>query len=125
MIIGLGIDLVEVGRVERMLEQWSSRLLHRLMEADEQEALVFGEARPRALAFSIAAKEAASKAIGTGWSQGVRWRDVVLWTSPEPSIELRGEALLVARRLGSAGRTRVRLRSMDDLVLAEVWLFSR
>ncbi len=125
VLIGLGIDLVEVGRVERMLAQWGSRLLSRLMDGDERERLPPGEDRHRALALAIAAKEAASKAIGTGWSHGVRWRDVVLRPGLHPSLELRGEALRFAERLGSSGRTRVRLEFLDDLVLAEVWLLSR
>jgi phosphopantetheinyl transferase (holo-ACP synthase) len=72
----------------------------------------------------VAAKEAASKALGTGWSQGVRWRDVVVSLGPAPSVRLDGRAAEVARALGSSGRTRARLERRGPLVVGEVWLLS-
>jgi phosphopantetheinyl transferase (holo-ACP synthase) len=77
-----------------------------------------------ALALAIAGKEAASKAIGTGWTQGVRWRDVVV-DFAHPSVRLLGRAAAVARSLGSAqGRTRTRLELRGGLVVGEVRLLS-
>jgi holo-[acyl-carrier protein] synthase len=124
LVIGLGVDLVEVGRVERALERWGRRLVDRLM--DEPEALTLPpEPGPRALALAlaIAGKEAASKAIGTGWSQGVRWRDVVV-DRALPSVRLLGRALVVAQALGSSGRTKTRLELRGDLAVGEVRLLS-
>jgi holo-[acyl-carrier-protein] synthase len=135
VIVGLGIDLVETERVERLLDSWGRRLLARLMDDDEAEGLLLGENPPLALARAIAAKEAASKALGTGWSRGVQWRDVVLHRraletvpagpSVELSLELRREALRMALTLGSSGRTLTRFQETSDLILAEVWLLSR
>ena len=124
MVIGLGVDLVEIERVERALERWGRRIVDRLMDADEALALP-GEPGPRARAFAlaIAGKEAASKAIGTGWSQGVRWRDVIVFREA-PKVELRGRALAVARALGSRGRTKTRLELRGGLAVGEVRLLS-
>lgn len=126
MIVGLGVDLIEVPRVARSLERWGGRLVAKLMDPDEAARLPpGGDARARALALAIAAKEAASKALGTGWSRGVRWRDVVLDPGPPPRVALRGRAAQVAARLGSAGRTCVSLQLRGNLAVGEVRLVSR
>ncbi len=125
MVVGLGIDLVETARVARSLARWGERLVGRLMSAEEASRLPAGqEERARALALAIAAKEAASKALGTGWSRGVRWRDVVVDLGPPPRVRLRGRAVDVARSLGSAGETWTRLDFRGPLAVGEVRLLS-
>ena len=121
MIAGLGIDLVEVDRVERALARWGASFLAKIMDPPEIAALPAGWP-PVAVAEAVAVKEAASKAIGTGWSRGVRWRDVVAERGPRPGARLEGPALAAARRLGSAGATETRLEHRDGLVLAVVHL---
>lgn len=124
MIIGLGVDLVEVERVERALSRWGRRIVDRLMDEAEAGALPQDPGpRATALALAIAGKEAASKAIGTGWSRGVRWRDVVV-DREEPSVRLFGRALVVAQALGSTGRTKTRLELRGGLAVGEVRLLS-
>jgi len=124
LVVGLGIDLVETARVERLLQRWGDQFLAKLMDRAESELLPAGPARSPALALAIAGKEAASKALGTGWSRGVRWRDVVVELRDPPAIRLRGRAAEVARYLGSAGRTRVSLEIRGELAVGEVWLLS-
>jgi len=125
MVVGLGVDLVELGRVARALDRWGSRLVDKLMDADEAGRLpASGAERARALALAIAGKEAASKALGTGWSRGVRWRDVEVRLRPEPTVGLRGAAAARARALGSSGRTWARLELRDELAVGEVRLLS-
>jgi len=125
VVIGIGLDLVETQRVAQALARFGDRFVHKLMDAEEAAALPSTEPeRAAALAFAIAAKEAASKALGTGWSRGVRWRDVVLVPATPPSVRLCGRAAEVARRLGSSGRSRTRLERRGSLVVGEVWLFS-
>lgn len=125
MVIGLGVDLVEIDRVERSLGRWGKRLVAKLMDEDEARRLPpSGPERARALAFAIAGKEAASKAIGTGWSRGVHWRDVVVEPGPPPAVRLLGRAADVARSLGSAGRSRAFLEVRGNLVICEVRLVS-
>ena len=119
------MDLVEAARVERSLKRWGQRLVKRLLTEDEAARLPPDPpARAAALALAIAGKEAASKAIGTGWSRGVRWRDVVVEPGPPPRVRLTGRAAEVARELGSSGATRARLERREGLVLGEVWLLS-
>jgi holo-[acyl-carrier protein] synthase len=121
-VLGLGVDLVELDRVESSLGRWGDRLVARLMDPPEAAALPpAGMDRVRAVALSIAAKEAASKAIGTGWSRGVRWRDVV---REGDSVRLLGRAGEVAARLGSSGGCRLRLEVRGNLVLAELRLLA-
>jgi holo-[acyl-carrier protein] synthase len=124
LILGLGIDLVEIERVKTSHRRWGDRLLSRLMDDEEKDRLPADEdGRVRALALAIAGKEAASKALGTGWSHGVRWRDVVVGLEPA-RVELRGRAAFVARRLGSTGRTSTRLFVRGELAVGEVRLFA-
>ena len=125
MVVGIGIDLVEWSRLTGSLERWGDRLVAKLMDAEEAARLPpRGEERTRALALAVAGKEAASKALGTGWSRGVRWRDVVVEWGPPPSIRLEARAAVVARSLGSSGRARVTLEIRGPLAIGEVWLLS-
>jgi holo-[acyl-carrier protein] synthase len=125
VIVGLGIDLIEQERVARALDRWGERLVAKLMGAAEASRLPGGGSeRARAVALAIAAKEAASKALGTGWSRGVCWRDVVVDLGPPLDVRLEGGALRWAHRLGSAGRTRAALEVRGDLVIGQVRLLS-
>jgi holo-[acyl-carrier protein] synthase len=125
LVVGLGIDIVELDRVARSLERWGERLVAKLMDPDEAGRLpASASERARALALAIAGKEAASKALGTGWSHGVRWRDVVVILGPSPEVHLNGQAVAAARRLGSAGRASLQLGVRGPLALGEVRLFT-
>ncbi len=123
MILGLGIDLVEISRARRSLDRWGERLLGKLMGPEEVVGLpALAEDPALALAMTIALKEAGSKAIGTGWSRGVFWRDVVVEPREPAGVRLERRAAEVARGLGSNGRTRAVVEVRGDLVLAEVRL---
>ena len=121
------MDLVEIDRVARALARWGDRFVDKLMDPDEAARLPADPpARARAVALAVAAKEAASKAIGTGWTRGVRWRDVVLELAEAPAaaprVRLLARAAEVARALGSDGSTHTRLETRGGLALGEVWL---
>lgn len=76
MIVGLGLDLVEIARVRGLRERRGEHFLQRVFTAEEARVCL-GRADPDApLAARFAAKEAGMKALGTGWAQGVGWRDV-------------------------------------------------
>jgi holo-[acyl-carrier protein] synthase len=123
MLVGLGVDLVETARVERLLARYGGRFVRKLMDPEEEARLPDPlPERVRALSLAIAAKEAASKALGTGWSRGVRWRDVVVTRGDRPWVELRARAAEVARERGSSGRCRTRLALEGSLAIGEVWL---
>ena len=119
------MDLVELDRVADALGRWGDRLVDRLMDPPESRRLPREpDGRARALALAIGAKEAASKALGTGWSGGVRWRDVELELGPPARVRLHGRASEVARSLGSSGRTWTALEWRGNLVIAQVRLLS-
>ena len=125
MVKGLGVDLVEWARVKQSLERWGDRFVAKLKDPEEAGRLPpEGEPRVLALALAVAGKEAASKALGTGWSQGVRWRDVVVQLGPPPRVLLLARAAEVARGLGSSGQARVILELRGPLAVGEVRLLS-
>jgi len=94
MILGLGTDLVAIGRLEEILRRHRGRFLDRVFTPAEQ-ADCLARARPaRHLAARLAAKEATMKALGTGWGLGVRWQDVEVHSgvSTPPILCLTGVA---------------------------------
>lgn len=103
MVIGIGTDLVAVGRFAASLQRWGDRLLERVFtDGERRECMGHDPAAEHAavrLAARFAAKEAALKALGTGWGQGVRWREVevVGGGSEAPAIRLSGRAQEIAR----------------------------
>lgn len=97
-MLAVGVDIVEVGRIARMVERWGERFLRRVYTPQE---LAYSRGRPPQLAARFAAKEAAMKALGTG-RRGVAWREVevVGRRGQPPSLRLHGRARERARRLG-------------------------
>lgn len=122
MIIGLGTDLCDIARVENSLKRFPGRFENRLYTEQEQAR---AERRPHnragRYAQMFAAKEACSKALGTGFRQGVFWRDmeVVHLRSGKPTLELRGGALARMQKLTPDGmRAQVELSLTDESGLA-------
>jgi len=103
MVLGVGIDLVERERVLRLMEHYGERFLSRILTATERAAL-HGDAGSF-VAARIAGKEAAFKALGTGWAQGVTWRQIEIprAASGAPGIRMFGAA---RERMAAAGATR-------------------
>jgi holo-[acyl-carrier protein] synthase len=101
LIVGLGIDIAEVARVKGAIERHAETFLRRVYTAKEQEYCERFKNKYERYAGRFAAKEAAMKALGTGWSRGVRWVDVevVREKGGRPTIKLAGEAANVASRL--------------------------
>ena len=103
MIVALGLDLVELDRFGRALERSGPRFQERVFTPAEREtAARLGGRSLEFLAGRFAAKEAVLKCLGTGWAQGVRWKDIEVLRHPsgEPSLTLRGKALEAAREKG-------------------------
>jgi holo-[acyl-carrier protein] synthase len=102
MVIGIGIDLVQISRFEQAAARYGARLLDRLFTAAEQARLRSYRSPGRHLAARFAGKEAAFKALRTGWGQGVAWQDVeIVGGGREPSsLVLSGRARDVAADLG-------------------------
>jgi holo-[acyl-carrier protein] synthase len=121
VILGLGADLVAVPRVESLVARHGARFLQRVFSAEEQ-ADCLDRARPAVhLAARLAAKEAAMKALGTGWSGGIRWADLVIRSDGRsaPTLQLHGVARAQAAALGIR-RTVVSLSHDGDYAFAVV-----
>jgi holo-[acyl-carrier protein] synthase len=102
LIVGLGVDIAEVERVKGAIERHGEVFLRRVYTTKEREYCERFKNKFERYAGRFAAKEAAMKALGTGWSRGVRWVDVevVREKGGRPTIALAGEAKNVAERLG-------------------------
>jgi len=101
-LIGHGIDLVEVDRIERMLAEHGGRMLERLFTKAEQDECNSDVRRACRFAARFAAKEAALKALCTGLSGGIQWTDVSVANDANgaPKLVLAGKALAIANDLG-------------------------
>jgi len=102
MIVGTGVDIEEVARIEEAVTRHGRRFLERVFTAREI-GYVEGTNQPyQRYAARFAAKEAGMKALGTGWDRGVRWLDleVVNDGSGRPSLALHGRAAAIAGEMG-------------------------
>jgi holo-[acyl-carrier protein] synthase len=102
LIVGMGVDIAEVGRVKGVIERQGERFLKRVYTEKEIAYCERSKNKYERYAGRFAAKEAAMKALGTGWRAGVRWVDleVVRHPSGRPAMELKGEARKIADRMG-------------------------
>jgi holo-[acyl-carrier protein] synthase len=119
MIVGVGVDLVPIDRAAGLLARHGDRFLARCFGADE--AARPGD--PTHLAGLLAAKEAAFKALGTGWGQGVGWRNAVVTrdAAGAPSLLLSGAAAARAGAIGAA-RSHLTISHAGGLAVAVVIL---
>lgn len=103
MILGTGVDIAEVPRIRESIERFGDRFLRRVFTEGEVRYCERKVTRYESFAARFAAKEAGMKALGTGWSHGVRWRDieVVRPKGQRPTIQFHGEAAAIAARLGT------------------------
>lgn len=102
MIVGTGIDIAEVPRIAQAIERFGERFLNRLFTLGERSYCDSKANRVERYAARFAAKEAAMKALGTGWNHGVRWRDCEVARKPggRPTIMFHGRAGELAAKLG-------------------------
>jgi holo-[acyl-carrier protein] synthase len=116
MILGVGTDLIDIRRIERTLNRFGERFLERVFTAAERARAEARYDRAAAYAKRYAAKEACAKALGTGFRQGVYWRDIGVLNRPsgQPILRLTGGA---AARL--AALTPVGMRPQIDLSLSD------
>jgi holo-[acyl-carrier protein] synthase len=121
MIIATGIDLVEISRIEEVFERRGDRFRQRVFTEAEIEYCERQQARLESYAARFAAKEAAMKALGTGWADGVGWKEIEVVRDPggAPRLELRGRALDRFRELG-ASRAHLSLTHTRGLAMAQV-----
>ena len=124
-LLGHGIDLVPVPRIEKMLADHSERFLERCFTPAEQAYAAESKRRAEHLAARFAAKEAVLKALGTGLSSGVTWTDIEVTRGDNgaPGVHLSGAALAAARSRGIT-QWLVSLTHTDDHAAASVIAFA-
>ena len=118
MILGVGSDLIDVRRIERTIERHGERFLARIFTAAERVKADSRARRAETYAKRFAAKEACSKALGTGIRHGVWWRDMGVINLPggRPTLQLTGGALDRLKALTPAG-----LEARIDLSITDDW----
>jgi holo-[acyl-carrier protein] synthase len=126
MIIGIGMDLVEVGRVEDLLARHPERACRKLFTPAEVGRCRGSRVPGESFAARFAAQEAFFKAVGTGWGRGGSWTEVEVVSSVEgvPSLRLSGGARRIADELGVA-RVHLTLTHTHELAGAYVILEGR
>jgi len=105
MIYGIGVDLVSIVRIEKVIQRWGDRFVCRVFAPDEVE-MCYHRASPfSAFALRFAAKEAFSKALGSGMRKGLKWREIEVFNYPagQPSLRLHGTALEIRLEKGITG----------------------
>lgn len=123
MIVAIGIDLVEITRIEEVFARRGDRFRERVFTEGEIQYCEHRASKFASYAARFAAKEAAMKALGTGWSDGVGWMDVEVVSGPNgaPALQLHRRALERMREIGST-RAHVSLTHSGNLAIAEVIL---
>ncbi len=123
MIVGSGIDICEVPRIQASIERFGEKFIQRIFTPREIAYVSKKANKYERYAARFAAKEAGMKAIGTGWRKGVRWQDfeVVNEPSGKPTLLFHGKAKEFADRLGvtniALSLTHTAQQGMASLVL--------
>ena len=125
MIIGLGSDLIDIRRIEKTLERHGARFIERIFTETEQRKSEGRKQRAASYAKRFAAKEACAKALGTGLSHGVFWRDMGVANLPsgKPTMRLTGGAKARLDEMTPKGlKAVVHLTITDDFPLAQAFV---
>jgi holo-[acyl-carrier protein] synthase len=123
MIVGSGIDLTEIERIQHSVERYGQRFLDRVYTAGEQAYCLRKRKSAESLAARFAAKEAGAKALGTGISHGVNWLEIEVVREPSgrPTLKFHGRAAEFAAQLGSV-RAALSITHTTTLAMASVVL---
>lgn len=125
MIIGIGSDLIDIRRIEKSLDRFGDRFTHRCFTEVERQKSDRRKLRAASYAKRFAAKEACSKALGTGLAKGVFWRDMGVVNLPggKPTMQLTGGALQRLDGMMPPGHDPiVHLTITDDFPLAQAFV---
>jgi holo-[acyl-carrier protein] synthase len=123
MVIGSGIDLVEIGRIQQSVDRYGRRFLDRVYTTAEQAYCLRKRKAAESFAARFAAKEAGAKALGTGISYGVSWLEIEVAreASGRPTLQFHGRAAQIAQRLGVT-RAALSITHTAELAMASVVL---
>ena len=123
MIVGTGIDLVEIGRIQNSIDRYGSRFLNRVYTVAEQAYCLRKRKAAESFAARFAAKEAGAKALGTGISFGVNWLEIEVVRAPggRPTLRFHGRAAQIAAAMGVV-RSALSITHTAALAMASVVL---
>ena len=123
VIVGLGVDMEEISRLREVIGRHSRAFLQRVFTPAEIEYCERHRDTAERYAGRFAAKEATMKALGTGWSRGVRWKDIEVTRPPRqrPTVTLYGAALEHSKQLGTR-QISLSITHTGNLAFAEVIL---
>ena len=123
MLVGTGIDLTEIPRIQKSIDRYGSRFLDRIFTPREKAYCLRKRNHAESFAARFAAKEAAAKALGTGINYGVNWLEIEVTreSSGRPGLEFHGRAAQIAARLGVTNAV-LSLTHSDALAMASVAL---
>jgi holo-[acyl-carrier protein] synthase len=121
VIVGLGLDIAEIDRITAAITRHGAAILQRLYTPTEVAYCESHKNKFERYAARFAAKEAAMKALGTGWTHGVRWRDIEVANAPggKPTLRLQGVARQFAEKLGVKNIS-LTITHSGNLALAQV-----
>ncbi|HEV2162432.1 MAG TPA: holo-ACP synthase [Stellaceae bacterium] len=122
MILGVGSDLIDIRRIERTIARFGDRFLDRIFTPIERQRAERRDDRAASYAKRFAAKEACSKALGTGFRNGVYWRDLGVVNLPggRPTLVLTGGSLARLKAMTPDGMTpRIDITLTDEPPLAQ------
>ena len=125
MILGVGSDLIDIRRIERTIARFGDRFLDRVFTPAERQRSERRRDRAASYAKRFAAKEACSKALGTGFRKGVYWRDLGVVNLPggRPTLILTGGALARLKAMTPEGMTpRIDVTLTDEPPLAQAFV---
>ncbi len=125
MILGIGTDLIDIRRVEQSIAKYGERFLGRIFTAAERAKSDKRTNKAASYAKRFAAKEACSKALGTGLNRGVYWRDMGVVNLPggKPTMRLTNGALRRLEEITPPGMTaQIDLTITDDFPLAQAFV---
>lgn len=123
MIVGSGVDMVEIRRIQKSMMRYGKRFLDRVYTQSEQEYCLRKRNAAESFAARFAAKEAGAKALGTGISCGVNWLEIEVVRTPgrRPTLRFHGRAAQVASLMGVA-QAALSISHTADLAIANVVL---
>jgi holo-[acyl-carrier protein] synthase len=123
MIVGSGIDLTEIGRIQKSMDRYGERFLARIYTASERAYCLRKRHAAESFAARFAAKEAGAKALGTGINYGVNWLEIEVVREPSgrPTLKFHGRAAEFAARLGAV-HAALSITHTNDLAMASVVL---
>lgn len=129
MIIGIGNDLANIDRIKKSIEKFGNRFINKIFAEEERTELskrqkISAHEYACSAARRFAAKEACSKALGTGFKQGTFWSDLIITHTPagKPELQLRGNAARHLNRLCDNRPCRLHVSMTDDYPWAQAFV---